>query len=338
VPGSYRLGLLALAAVVLLVPAGVASSFVLNILIQACIWGMLAASWDLLSGYAGQISFGQAGFFAVGAYTAALGSLHLWDSAWLGVLAGSLAAAVMGALIGIPALRLRGHYLAITTLGFSEILRLLVTNSVDLTNGIFGLSGFAGFSLLPAEALAQRRGQYLLALGLTAVACTSMYLICERSPLGKAFKAVREDEVLAMALGINVTRCTIAAFVISAFFAGFAGAFYAYYTLSVTPHTASVAVTVLVIGMAVLGGTGTILGPVLGAFLLTAATEALRFVGVIYNVIAVGLLLILLMLFLPGGLMSLVTRRQTLRGTRDRSTPHANGPKPTNHPLTGVDT
>jgi branched-chain amino acid transport system permease protein len=308
-------------AVLALAPLAVAPPFVLNILVQACIWAVLAASWDLLSGYAGQISFGHAGFFAAGAYTAALGSLHVWDSAWLGLAAGGLAAAVLGAAVGVPALRLRGHYLAITTVGFSEILRLLATNSVDVTNGLFGLTGFGSFGFLPAEPLAQRRVQYALGVALVGLCGLAMYLVCERTALGKAFKAIREDEVLAMALGIDVTRHKLAAFVLSAFFAGLAGAFYAYYTLSVTPHTASVSVTVLAIGMAVLGGSGTIVGALVGAVLLTGITEALRFVGVVYNVIAVGAVLVLLMLFLPGGLLGVVRRNPPRAGRAGTASP-----------------
>lgn len=315
-------------------PLALGSSFVLNILVQACIWAVLASSWDLLSGYAGQISFGHAGFFGVGAYAAALGSLHLWESPWLGLLAGGAAAAALGALIGVPALRLRGHYLAITTVGFSEIVRLLATNSVDVTNGLFGLSGFTSFGFLPAAPLAQRRAQYALALALAVLCCGCMYLIAERSSLGKAFKAIREDEVLAMALGIHVTLHKLVAFVLSALFAGLAGAFYAYYTLSVTPHTSSVSVTVLAIGMAVLGGTGTIVGPAIGALLLTGVTEALRFVGVVYNVIAVGGALVLLVLFLPSGLMGLLPRRPRRGDIRSPAGPGLIEPRNRNRSLT----
>lgn len=291
-------------------PLGLASSFLLNILVQACIWAILAASWDLLRGYAGQISFGHAGFFAVGAYTAALSSLHLWPGSWAGLALGALAAALVGAVTGLPALRLRGHYLAMTTIGFAEILRLLTTNSVEVTNGMFGLTGFASFALLPGEPLAQRRVQYALALALATVACLAMYVIGEQSRLGKGFKAIREDEVLATALGVNVTAHKLAAFVVSAFFAGLAGAFYAYYTVSVTPHVASLAITTQTIAMAVLGGTGTIGGAVVGAVMLTGVTETLRFVGVIYNVIAVGASLVLLVLFLPEGLIGFVRARR----------------------------
>lgn len=301
------LGGLAAAAVVL--PLVWPHPFVLTIATQAVIWALLAASWDLLAGYAGQVSFGHAGFFVLGGYTAAIASKSLGLSAWLGVCLGALLAAVVGLAVGFPALRLRGHYLALITLGFAEILRLVAQNWLSLTGGPFGIYGYATFSGLPADPLLRREALYVVVLLFVLASLAAMAFICEKTPAGKAFRAIREDELLAATLGIHTTRYKLLAFALSAGFAGLAGTLYAYYVLLVSPTLASPATTALVIGMAVFGGLGTIWGPAAGALLLYAVNEALRFIGVVYNLIVVGLVIMTFVIFLPEGLAGLVRRR-----------------------------
>ena len=252
-----------------------------------------------------QISFGHAGFFALGAYAAAALTKHAGLSPWAGLAAGALLAAAMGLGVGFPALRLRGHYLALVTLGFAEILRLVAQNWLAVTGGPFGIHDYRTFPGLPAEPLAHRLAAYWVVLGVVGGAVLVMWLVCERTPAGKAFRAIREDEVLAATLGINTTAYKLLAFALSAGFAGLAGTLYAYYVLLVSPSVASAATTSLVIGMAVFGGLGTIWGPVLGAVLLYGVNEALRFVGVVYNLIVVGLVIVLFVIFLPSGLAGL---------------------------------
>ena len=253
-----RRGLLGLGlAAGVLLPVVVPHPFVLAIATQALIWALLAASWDLLSGYTGQISFGHAGFFALGAYAAAAATKHLDLSPWAGLALGALVAAAMGLGVGFPALRLRGHYLALVTLGFA------------------------------------------------AASIAAMGWVCEATEAGRAFRAIREDEVLAQSLGINTTAYKLLAFALSSAFAGLAGTLYAYYIQLVSPAVASAVTTSLVIGMAVFGGLGTIWGPALGALLLFSVSEGLRFVGVVYNLIAVGLVIMVFVIFLPRGLAGL---------------------------------
>lgn len=286
-------------------PALVPHPFVLNLATQAAIWALLAASWDLLSGYTGQISFGHAGFFALGAYAAAASTKHVDLSPWLGLLLAVVVAAAVGLAVGFPALRLRGHYLALVTLGLAEIIRLVAQNWLAVTGGPFGLHDFRTFSGLPRTPLAERQALYVLVTALVALAVAAMWWVCERTRAGKAFRAIREDEVLAGMLGINVTAYKLLAFALSSGFAGLAGALYAYYIQLVSPSIASPVTTSLVIGMAVFGGLGTLRGPVLGALLLYAISEALRFVGVVYNLIAVGLVIMVFVIFLPRGLAGL---------------------------------
>jgi len=293
---------LAVAAGAALLPVLLPHPFVLTIATQAAIWALLAASWDLLSGYTGQISFGHAGFFALGAYAAAAATKHADVSPWLGLLVGAAIAAAVGLLTGFPALRLRGHYLALVTLGLAEIIRLVAQNWLALTGGPFGIHDFRSFPGLPAALMAHRQAMYGVVVVIVTVSIAAMYLLCERTNAGKAFRAIREDEVLAQTLGINTTRYKLLAFAVSSGFAGLAGGLYAYYVQLVSPTVASAATTSLVIGMAVFGGLGTLWGPVLGALLLYGLYEGLRFVGVVYNLVAVGLVIMVFVIYFPRGL------------------------------------
>ena len=301
---TRRAGALPLAVAVgaALLPVLLPHPFVLTIATQAAIWALLAASWDLLSGYTGQISFGHAGFFALGAYAAAAATKHADVSPWLGLLIGAAIAAAVGLLTGFPALRLRGHYLALVTLGLAEIIRLVAQNWMALTGGPFGIHDFRSFPGLPADAIAHRQAMYGVVVAIVAVSIAVMYLLCERTDAGRAFRAIREDEVLAQTLGIDTTRYKLLAFAVSSGFAGLAGGLYAYYVQLVSPSVASAATTSLVIGMAVFGGLGTLWGPVLGALLLYGLYEGLRFVGVVYNLVAVGLVIMVFVIYFPRGL------------------------------------
>jgi len=292
---------LAVAGGIALLPVLLPHPFVLTIATQAAIWALLAASWDLLSGYTGQISFGHAGFFALGAYAAAAVTKHADVSPWLGLLVGATMAAVVGLLAGFPALRLRGHYLALVTLGLAEIIRLVAQNWMALTGGPFGIHDYRSFSGLPIAALPYRQAMYLVVLAVVALSLAVMHHVCERTDAGQAFRAIREDEVLAQTLGIDTTRYKLLAFSLSSGFAGLAGALYAYYVQLVSPSVASAATTSLIIGMAVFGGLGTLWGPVLGAVVLYGLYEGLRFVGVVYNLVAVGLVIMVFVIYLPRG-------------------------------------
>ena len=303
--------LLALAAVAgaLLLPLLVPHPFVLSLATQAVIWALLASSWDLLSGYTGQISFGHAGFFALGAYTAAAASKHLALSPWLGLPLGATVAALVGLATGFPALRLRGHYLALVTLALAELIRLVAQNWLPVTGGPFGIYDFGTFTGLPGSGIAHAQAVYALVAAIAAAGIALMLWLCHATRAGRAFRAIREDEVLAASLGIDTTRYKLLAFGVSSGLAGLAGTLYAYFIQLVSPTVASAATTSLAIGMAVFGGLGTIWGPALGALLLFAINEGLRFVGVVYNLVAVGLVIMVFVIFLPRGLAGLRVRR-----------------------------
>ena len=297
-----RLALGAAFALAAVLPALAPHPFVLTLATQAAVWALLAASWDLLSGYTGQVSFGHAGFFALGAYAAATATKHVGVSPWLGLVLGAAVAALVGLLTGFPALRLRGHYLALVTLGLAEIIRLVAQNWLSLTGGPFGIHDYRTFPGLPTGGVVERQARYVVVAAIVGAAIVAMYHVCERTEVGKAFRAIREDETLAEMLGIHTTVYKLLAFALSATFAGLAGALYAYDVQLVSPTVASAATTSFVIGMAVFGGLGTIWGPVLGAVVLFGLSEGLRFVGVVYNLIGVGLVIMIFVIFFPRGI------------------------------------
>ncbi len=309
------IGIAAICVVAAAMPLVLSHPFVLHIATQALIWALLAASWDLLSGYTGQVSFGHAGFFAIGAYAAAIGSQRLGLPSYAGMVFATGVTGVLGVLVGFPALRVRGHYLALVTLGFGEIVELIATNWEDLTGGPFGLHDFGSFGGLPADQLAMHQVSYAIVLAITVPVMLALLWLCRGTRAGPAFRAIREDQVLAASLGINTTRYKVFAFGLAAAVAGLAGSLYAYYIQLVSPTVSSAGNSALIIGMAVFGGIGTIWGPFVGGLLLYGLTEALRFVGVVYNLVAVGLVMTGFVILLPRGLAG-IRRRQRTRQIR----------------------
>ena len=298
-------------------PFAVPHPFLFNLLIQAAIWALVTASWDLLGGYAGQISFGHSGFFALGAYTAAGLAYHLHVSPWFGLVAGAILCSLVGLCVGFPALRLRGHYLALVTLGFAEIIRLVAQNWVQVTGGPFGMHDFGTLPGLPTALLRYNEALYLIVLGIAAAAIALMLTVCEHTNAGKAFRAIREDQVLAEGHGINVKVYKLYAFALSAALAGLAGGLYAFSIGLVDPNLASPLTSAMILGMAVFGGLGTIWGPALGAVLLFMMSEGLRFVGVVYNLIAFGLVIMVFVIFVPRGIAGLRLGRNRRLSRRD---------------------
>ena len=259
---------------------------------------ILAVSLNLINGYTGQFSLGHAGFMAVGAYTAAVitnqfGELNPLASGavFLGaLLAGGLLAAVAGLLVGLPTLRLRGDYLAIVTLGFGEIIRVIFQN-MQSVGGARGLSVMHGWT------------NFFWAFGFAAV---TVYVVTAlvHSTYGRGFIAVRDDEVAASAMGINPTKYKVTAFVIGAFFAGIAGGLYGHSKQFITPGGFNFMQSIAIVVMVILGGMGNTIGVILAAVLLTLLPEFLRPVAE-YRMIIYSLLLIILMLTRPQGLFSL---------------------------------
>lgn len=301
---NAALGLL-LAAVAAL-PFFSDNAYVLHVLILAMIYAAFAASWNLATGFAGLKSFGHQAFFGIGAYGSALLSMDLGISPWLSIWIAALFSAVAGCLIALPVLRLRSvPHVAIVTLAFAEIVRLLLTNADELTRGELGLSGIPKFpdvvvfdlTLLHYD-VAVKIGYYYTSLFLLICTLCLLWAIV-RSRIGLALMAIRDSDVAAESLGINLTSHKMIAFGVSAFLVGLFGAFYAHYVLVLTPSsTAGVEIMMLVVAIALVGGLGSFQGPVIAAFLLTCGLESLRGLGE-YRMLVYGGLIIMMVLAAP---------------------------------------
>ena len=274
-----------------------------DILLKIGINITLAVSLNLINGYTGQFSLGHAGFMAVGAYTSAAITMFVGphviganpstalSTTWfvLALYVGGLVAAVAGILVGAPSLRLKGDYLAIVTLGFGEIIRVVFRN-IESLGGALGLNGIPPYTNL------------FWVFG-TAAICTYVVLSLVHSTYGRGFIAVHDDEVAAEAMGINTTRYKIVAFVIGAFFAGLAGGLYGHYTLSIDPKGFDFMRSIEIVVMVILGGMGNTPGVIAAAIILTVLPEALRKFEA-YRMILYSFLLIVFMLTRPQGLFT----------------------------------
>lgn len=287
--------------------------YYLDVLIKIGINITLAVSLNLINGYTGQFSLGHAGFMAVGAYTSAAVSLFagphiLPPQANTFVIAaffcaalviGGLVAALTGWLVGMPSLRLKGDYLAIVTLGFGEIIRVIFRN-IDVLGGALGLNGIPPYT------------NFFWVYGV-AVVCIFVVVSMVHSTYGRGFIAVRDDEVAAEAMGLNTTRYKIVAFVVGAFFAGLAGGLYGHYTLSIDPKGFDFNRSIEIVVMVILGGMGNTIGVVAAAVLLTLLPEWLRGLDQ-YRMVFYSLLLIVLMLTRPEGLFGWKRRAKPALG------------------------
>ncbi len=286
-----------------------------QILILCGINVILAVSLNMVNGFTGQFSIGHAGFMAIGAYTSAVLTMRVFpglvtaaeaahvpavlaEGAALlaATLGGGALAALAGYAVGLPSLRLRGDYLAIVTLGFGEIIRVIILN-VDAIGGARGLSGVPTYTNF-----------FWVAVWILVVVAVSYNLL--RSTHGRAMLAIREDEVAAEALGVPTTRYKVMAFVISAFFAGVAGALYAHFLSYLNPATFTFLKSIEIITMIVLGGLGSVSGAIVAAVALTCLPEVLRPVRD-FRMVLYSLLLIVLMITRPTGLLG--TREISLR-------------------------
>jgi branched-chain amino acid transport system permease protein len=275
----------------------------LNLGVQIFLAVILAQSWNLLGGYAGQINLGHAAYFGLGA----LLTRFLWVGGTplpLSLLAGALVAMAFGCLIGMPAFRLRGAYFAIGTLGLAEILRITVGNVLPEISTIRA-SELASYSILP---------RYYLTLAL-AVCSVAVIALLVPSRVGLGIRAVREDEAAAEASGVGALRHKLLALAVSSALAGLAGGAFAYYHVSYYPqHAFSPVWTFDAVLMSFIGGVGTIHGPVLGAVFYVIVKEILAVQWVEFHLIIFGILFILVVLFFPGGLVEAWHRARRLIG------------------------
>ena len=289
-----RVAVLIFALAVLLLPLFSQDPYLLRILIFTSIFAILAASWDLLSGFTGQMNFGHALFFGVAAYCTALLNIRLDLPPWISIPIGALGAVLAGLIIGIPCLRLRGTYLALTTLAFPIILMGVVFAIPDITGGELGLSGI---DRLSNSRLSDYYITSVLMLGLGFI----MWKITD-SKTGIILHAIREDEVAVRSSGINTTRYKLLAFCLSGFFAGIAGGLYAHIMRTAGPSTLEVALSFQIVIWAVFGGIVSIYGPIGGVFILYPLLEFLRILPKI-RMLVFAFIVLLTLLYMPQGLI-----------------------------------
>lgn len=286
-----------------------------SLLVLIAINVILVASLDLLMGAAGLLSLGHAGFMGIGAYTSALLVFHRIAPFVLALPAAALAAATAGLFIGYPSLRLRHHYFVLVTFISGIILTLLFTSLVGVTRGPMGLPGIP-FATLPLpggvytfNTFQSKVAYYFLALGLAAGTLWLRGRLM-RGRLGVALAMIREDEDLAMAVGVNTHATKVLIFVVSTGLAGMAGSLYAHYTTFLSPETFTFVDSFNLFVMNMLGGAGTAAGPVVGPVILTVVRDALRSISPVLAEIAFGVFLIAVIAFLPAGLVGALQARR----------------------------
>lgn len=281
--------------------------YLLHILILIGIYIILAESLNLIAGYAGMLSIAHAAFYGVGAYVVALMALKLGTPFWLNIICAVVAASAFGALVGIPSLRIRDDYFVIVTFAFQIIAFSVLNNWVNFTGGPMGLPG------IPQPVLfGYTISSHIAFLIMVGVFCAITLWFSRRivqSPLGRVLKAIREDELFTQAAGKNVAAYKVLVFVVGAGMAAVAGSMYAYYISYIDPTSFTVTESIFIISIVIIGGAGSLWGPVVGAAVLVMLPEILRFVGLPSSVAAnvrqilYGGLLVAFMMWRPQGFM-----------------------------------
>ena len=279
-------------------------SYHIYLLSLTLVWALLALSMGLLLGYVGEINFGQAAFAGIAAYVSTLLRMHAGLSFWLAAPAGILACVAAAALIGVMTLRLRGPFFVLVTLAFGEVVRIVLANWQDVTNGPIGLRGIGPPEGFLGLQFASKLGFYYLALTVTLLCLLGLWSLV-RSRTGRLLLAVREDPLLGAFVGIRVMRQKVIGLCVSACVAGLGGVLIGPLLSVISPGQFTIFTSVDMIVMVMVGGVGTLAGPVIGAVFLTYVPEATQFAQE-YRPLLMGALLILVTMFMPGGIAGLL--------------------------------
>lgn len=293
------------AMVIILIPVLTPNMYIMQIINMIGIYIILGTSINVLTGFTGQLSLGQAAFFGVGAYTAALLNTRAGLQFFPCLLGAIAMTALFGVILAVPALKVKGSYLALLTMGFGEVVRIVMINWTPVTNGTAGIRaiespvifGFAFDSLT----------KYYFLIVFFVVLCLLYQNIIIKTRTGRALIAIREDTEAAELTGINVTTYKIRAFVFSSVYCGIAGCLYAMMINYVSPDTFTNNVSSVILWTAIVGGFGTVIGPVLGGVVMQVLPEALRFLGD-WRLVIYGVVLLVVILRFPGGLYPYIHR------------------------------
>jgi branched-chain amino acid transport system permease protein len=307
-------------AVFLAIPRVVDDQYLLHLAVSGMLFAIVASNWDLTLGYAGVFNFAHIAFFGLGAYTSGILAVRLGISPWLGIFAGAIVAVIVAAIVSIPAIRLRGIYVALLTFAFTQLASAVIVSQTNITGGLAGLVGVPGLSLGDFQ-FRQNIGAYFYLVGLLLLASTLFLRHVVKSDFGLSLVALRDFEEYAVSRGVPLARQRFLAFLFSAIFTGAAGAVYVHYLLVASPDVFGFSLTTLFLSMILVGGAATIYGPVLTGVLLTYVSELMAPLGPIRFMI-LAVLIIVTMLFMPQGIWGVITRgatsaRGTMRGARE---------------------
>jgi len=310
-PKTITVGLTVL-VLLLIFPMVVSQIFPLQIMILVFMYAMLGVAWNIMGGYAGMFSFGQAAFFGIGAYTSSFLLMTFHVNPWIGLIAGGVVAALVAAAIGYPCSNLRGHYFAIASIAFAEIVRVHF-NNWTLVNAAEGMSlpmldeSFLNFMFHNSKV-----PYYYIMLAFLLLALVVCYFVAT-SKMGYYFRAIKESHDVAEVLGVNVVRYRLIAIMISAFLSAMAGTFYAQYVLYIDPESVMLlAISVQIVLLSMLGGAGSVMGPVIGAAVLIPIAEVTRVWlghrGTGVDMLIYGFLITIISVYQPQGVWGLLSR------------------------------
>ena len=300
---QHRLAsLVVMAAIVVLLPLFFPSAYYYRVAALVFVFALAALGLNLLMGFAGQVSLGHAGFMGIGAYAVAVGPTHLGVPSWLALIMGAALSALVAYLVGRPILRLKGHYLAVATLGFVLLLAIVFSNEAGFTGGPDGMAVprlvLFGWSLRGPDTW-----YWITAASFLIGATLALNLI--DSPSGRALRAIHDSEVAARVLGVDVARKKLAVFVLSAIYASVAGSYFALLNGHITPDVSGFLRSIELVAMVVLGGMGSIAGSLVGAALLVVLPQTLTFLHD-YEHMVLGLIVMAVMIFLRAGIVPTV--------------------------------
>ncbi len=303
---SFLFQVVVIAVGLMVIPALTQETYILHLMILSMVFAIAASNWNLAIGYGGIFHLAQVPFFAAGGYASAILVEHFKLTPWIGLPAGALAAVVLSIAVGLPSLRVRGLYLALLTFSFQFIMLSIVLYFIDITGGDKGL-------LLPPYKLGNIVidlfnviPSYYMALLIFLASLLLVRKVID-SNIGLALMSLRDSEVYAVSRGVNPYKMKLAVFVISSIFTGVSGAFYVHYLRVISPAMLEYTLLLIFLTSMVLGGLGTLYGPLIGAFTLTFLSESLRATELYRNLIF-SALMILILIFLPKGLITILTR------------------------------
>lgn len=313
---SKRLKLVVLAVgaiAVIVFPLVAPNSYVVHIVNMACIWTLMSLGLNICMGYCGQINLGLGAFWAMGAYTAALLNTRFGVPIWVNMPLGMVLAGVVAALIAVPMLKVKSHYLALVTIGLAETINIILVNETWLTEGPLGISGIKMPDLFGIPIDGDERFFYLIAICLILGYLVARQIVSHR--IGRSFIAIRDDETAARAMGVNVPKFQIMANAIAGVYCGVAGVLYAHMSTYISPDIFEFKNALFVLTATMIGGMGSIAGSVVGGLGMPLVQEWLRAIQS-WQLVGFGIAIMLVVLFMPGGVVGLTQKIEQAGGIR----------------------